>query len=71
MKYGTVIYYNLNNGQGCIAPDGATDDVIVNQSEVDRAGLGQIAARQKLGFEIANTLSGPEAVNLWATFDNR
>ncbi len=71
MTFGIVKYFNLNNGYGLIARDDGKEDIIVRQSEVDRAGLGQLAARQRLGFDIAVCALGPKAINLWATFGNR
>ncbi len=71
MTFGIVKHYNVNNGRGLIASEDDKNDIAVYQSEIDRAGLGQIAARQVLGFDIADSVSGPKAVNLWATYGNR
>lgn len=67
MRFGVVKYYDLKKGFGVIEPDDLGEEVIVDEDEVRQAGLGQLAARQRLGFE----LSGRRATNLWATFGNR
>ena len=71
MTFGIVKFFDLTKGCGLIAPDGGTGDVVVHQLDVDRAGLGQLAAEQRLGFDTVVCQSGPRAVNLWATFGNR
>ena len=71
MKFGIVKYFSVKEGYGLILPDGDTKDVIVHQTEVDRARLGQLAPQQRVGFEIAQRGSNAEAVNLWATFGDR
>ena len=71
MKFGIVRYFNVKDGYGLIAPDGEARDVIVQQAEVDRARLGQLAPQQRVGFEIAERGANAEAVNLWATFGDR
>lgn len=71
MKFGSVKYFNLTKGYGLIVPDEGTEDIMVNQSEVDQAGLGQLAAKQRLGYEVTDCGSEPRAINLWATFGSR
>jgi CspA family cold shock protein len=71
MTFGTVKHFDLTKGCGLIAPDGGRRDVFVYQPDVDRAGLGQLAARQRLGFDTGDCRSGPKAANLWATFGDR
>lgn len=71
MTFGTVKYFDLTRGCGLIAPDGGTSDVVVHQPDIDLAGLGQLAAKQRLGFDTVACRSGPRAVNLWATFGDR
>ena len=71
MTFGTVKHFDLTKGCGLIAQDGGTSDVVVYQTDVDRAGLGQLAAEQRLGFDTIACRSGSRAVNLWATFGDR
>ncbi len=71
MHFGSVKYFNLDKGYGLITQEDSSEDIIVQQTEVDRAGLGQLAARQRLGFEIEACSRGRKAVNLWATFGDR
>ena len=71
MTSGSVKYFDLTKGFGVIAPDGDKSEIIVYQLDVDQAGLGQLAARQKLGFDVVACRGGSRAVNLWATFDDR
>ena len=71
VTFGTVKFFDLTKGFGMIAPDGKTSEIVVYQPEVDQAGLGQLAARQRLGFDVAASQSGSKAINLWATFGNR
>jgi CspA family cold shock protein len=71
MKYGIVKYFDLAKGYGLIATEDGREEIVVQQSEVDRARLGQLAANQRLGFDIAACALGPSAINLWATFGNR
>ncbi len=71
MTFGSVKYFNLDKGYGLITRDDGSEDIIVQQSEVDRARLGQLAARQRLGFDIETCARGRKAINLWATFGDR
>jgi CspA family cold shock protein len=71
MEFGSVKYFNLDKGYGLIVRDNGAEDIVVRQSEVDQAGLGQLAARQRIGFDIESCTRGRKAVNLWATFGNR
>ena len=71
MNFGSVKYFNPSKGYGLITQDGSAEDIIVQQSEVDRAGLGQLAARQRVGFDIERCERGRKAVNLWTTFSDR
>lgn len=71
MKFGIVKFFNLAKGYGLIASDDGDEEFLVQKSEIDRAGLGQLAVKQRLGFDVAACAHGPSAVNLWATFANR
>lgn len=71
MKFGIVRFFDLAKGYGLIKSDCGEEEFFVQQSEVDRAMLGQLTANQKVGFDVAQCVLGPSAVNLWATFGNR
>lgn len=71
MKFGIVKFFDLAKGYGLIASDKGDEEFFVQQSEIDKAGLGQIAEKQRLGFDVAACAQGPSAVNLWATFGNK
>ena len=71
MTIGTVIYFNPSEGHGLISTEDGARDVAVYQSEVNQARLGQLAAGQKLSFDIELCKAKQKAINLWATFGNR
>ncbi len=71
MTNGTVVYFDPAEGHGLISTEGAAQDVAVYQSEVDQARLGQLAAGQKLSFDIEPYRTNWRAINLWATFGDR
>jgi len=68
-KFGTVRCFDTRTGKGWITPDDGGSDVIVRQTAINHAGLGQIAIGQTIGFDIAR--KSRAAVNLWATWSNR
>jgi len=45
---GTVKWFNASKGYGFIQPDGATKDVFVHISAVERAGLSTLAEGAKV-----------------------
>ena len=71
MTIGTVKFFNPSEGYGLISTEDGARDVAVYQSEVNKAKLGQLAANQKLGFDIEICKTKSKAINLWATFSNR
>jgi CspA family cold shock protein len=71
MKFGTVRCYDPRAGRGWITPEDGGRDIAVDQSAVNTAGLGQLSAEQKIGFQIAAGRHGHVAVDLWATWSNR
>ena len=68
-KFGTVRCFDTQTGEGWITPDDGGNDVIVRQTAINHAGLGQIAIGQMIGFDIAR--KNRVAVNLWAAWSNR
>ncbi len=71
MTIGTVKFFNPSKGYGLISTEDGAQKIAVYQSEVNEAKLGQLAANQKLGFDIELCKTRPKAINLWATFGNR
>ncbi|WP_179379167.1 cold-shock protein [Jannaschia marina] len=65
MPTGTVKWFNETKGYGFIAPEGATKDVFVHISAVERSGLTGLAENQKVTFDIEPGRDGREmAVNI-------
>lgn len=65
MATGTVKWFNATKGFGFIAPDGASKDVFVHISAVERSGLTTLADNQKVTFDIEAGRDGREsATNL-------
>lgn len=62
---GTVKWFNATKGYGFIAPEGASKDVFVHVSEVQKAGLAGLDQGEIVEFELAMGKNGREAaVNL-------
>jgi cold shock protein len=67
MATGTVKFFNAAKGFGFIAPDDGSKDVFVHISAVERAGMGTLAEKQKVSFELETGRDGrASAVNLKA-----
>ena len=64
MPSGTVKWFNATKGYGFIQPDGATKDVFVHISAVERAGLSTLAERAKVTFDIVDNRGKEAAENL-------
>jgi CspA family cold shock protein len=52
MTTGTVKFFDANKGFGFIAPEGASQDVFVHISAVERAGLQSLVEGQKVSFDV-------------------
>ncbi len=62
---GTVKWFNATKGYGFIAPEGASKDVFVHVTEVQKAGLTGLNEGESIEFELAMGKNGREAaVNL-------
>ena len=65
MAIGTVKFFNAVKGYGFIAPDGASKDVFVHVSAVERSGLNGLNEGQKVSFDVENDRQGrSSAINL-------
>ncbi len=65
MANGKVKFFNATKGYGFIAPDGASKDVFVHISAVERAGLTDLAEGTSVSFDVENDRQGrASAVNL-------
>ena len=70
MPSGTVKWFNATKGYGFIQPDGATKDVFVHISAVERAGLSTLAEGAKVTFDVVDN-RGKEAADLGGCFQDR
>ncbi len=65
MANGTVKFFNSAKGYGFITPEGASKDVFVHVSALERAGLQSLADGQRVSFDLENDRQGrASAVNL-------
>ena len=64
MPSGTVKWFNATKGYGFIQPDGATKDVFVHITAVERAGLSTLAEGAKVTFDVVDNRGKEAAENL-------
>ncbi|WP_370223943.1 cold-shock protein [Pararhodobacter marinus] len=58
MAKGTVKWFNTTKGFGFIAPEGASRDVFVHVSAVERAGIQRLDDGQNVTFELETDRNG-------------
>jgi cold shock CspA family protein len=71
MHFGTVCTFDPVTQTGLILPDQGRATIAIDRDAVARAGLGQLAAGQRLGFNVEMRRRGSRAVDLWATWSGR
>ena len=71
MTSGTVSLFDLHEGCGVIIPDDGHGAVRVHRSAIEQARLGQLAAGQRLAFDLERIAGEARAVNLDAPFSGR
>jgi cold shock protein len=65
MAKGTVKWFNATKGFGFIQPEGASKDVFVHATALERAGISHLPDGQKVTFDIESGRDGREsATNL-------
>ena len=64
MPSGTVRWFNATKGYGFIQSDGATKDVFVHISAVERAGLSDLGEGAKVTFDVVDNRGREVAENL-------
>ena len=65
MAKGTVKWFNATKGFGFIQPEGASKDVFVHATALERAGISHLNDGQKVTFDVESGRDGREsATNL-------
>jgi len=64
MKNGTVKWFNPTKGYGFIQMEDGSRDVFVHITELERAGIANLAEGQKVSFELESNKGKTSAVNL-------
>ncbi len=66
MAIGTVKWFNPVKGFGFIQPEDGSRDVFVHISAVERAGLGTLAERQRVSYNVVEERGRQAAADLKA-----
>ncbi len=66
MAIGTVKWFNPVKGFGFIQPEDGSRDVFVHISAVERAGLGTLAERQRVSYNVVEERGKQAAADLKA-----
>ncbi len=64
MANGTVKWFNPTKGYGFIQMEDGSRDVFVHITELERAGIANLAEGQKVSFELETNKGKTSAVNL-------
>jgi len=64
MATGTVKWFNAQKGYGFIEPSDGGNDVFVQISALERAGLSSLKEGQKVKYEVARDRGKDSAANL-------
>jgi cold shock protein len=64
MKNCTVKWFNPTKGYGFIQMEDGSRDVFVHITELERAGIANLAEGQKVSFELESNKGKTSAVNL-------
>jgi cold shock protein len=64
MSTGKIKWFNVQKGFGFIQPDGATKDVFLHISTVERAGISLLSEGQAVSFDIVKDRGKEKAANL-------
>jgi CspA family cold shock protein len=65
MQYGTVKWFDVHQGLGCIRPDNGSDDVLVDISVVEQSGMTALPEGEAISFVISDQQPGAPGVVSW------
>lgn len=64
MEFGKVKWFNNDKGYGFIELEGQDDDIFVHFTGIAKDGFKTLEEGQKVQFEIAEGVRGPQATNV-------